>query len=123
LPIADRLSEERINLAIAMSTLYVEICDTGFERYHSIRRCQTSGNIDVELKSREVEIFTWAVAGKTLEDISDITNLSYATVRYHLANARERYGYATNQQAIVRAAIDYQLDPLGPVNITNLEQD
>jgi hypothetical protein len=55
--------------------------------------------------------------------VSRMPPFFYRSVRYHLANARERYGYATNQQAIVRAAIDYQLDPLGPVNITNLEQD
>lgn len=67
----------------------------------------------VTLKPRELEVIRWAAAGKTLPEIATITGLAYRTVRYHLEGARKRYGYATNQQAIVRAAIDYRIDPMG----------
>ena len=67
----------------------------------------------VSLKPRELEVIRWAAAGKTLAEIAMITGLAYRTVRYHLERARKRYGYATTQQTIVRAAIDYQIDPMG----------
>jgi len=67
---------------------------------------------DVTLRPQEIECIRWAVAGKSLQDIADITGLSYRSVRYQIDQARERYGYATNLQTFVRAAVDYGLDPL-----------
>ena len=67
----------------------------------------------VELTREELEVIRWSVAGKTLQEISAITGLGYRTVRYRLDRARNRYGYATLQQTLVRAAKDYELDPLG----------
>lgn len=66
----------------------------------------------VALRPQEIECIRWAVAGKSLQDIADITGYSYRSVRYHIDQARERYGYTTNLQAFVRAAIDYGFDPL-----------
>lgn len=70
----------------------------------------------VALGATQLECIKWAVAGKTIEDIAILTNLNACTVRYHLEQARRRYGYATIQQTLVRAAVDYQLDPLGPAH-------
>ena len=67
----------------------------------------------VELRPLELEVIRWSAAGKTLKETATITGLSYRTVRYHLDQARKRYGYATTQQTLVRAALDYGLDPLG----------
>lgn len=72
------------------------------------------GDSTVALKPMEVECIRWAVAGKSLQDIADILDISYRSVRYQIDQARERYGYATNLQTYVRAAADYGLDPMTP---------
>ncbi len=68
----------------------------------------------IELRPSEIECIRWAVAGKSLQDIADITGISHRGVRYRIDQARERYGYATNLQTYVRAAVDYGLDPMTP---------
>jgi DNA-binding CsgD family transcriptional regulator len=72
------------------------------------------GDGGVILKPMEIECIRWAVAGKSLQDIADILGVSYRSVRYQIDQARERYGYATNLQTYVRAAVDYGLDPILP---------
>ena len=67
----------------------------------------------VELTANEREVLAWAAAGKTLHDIAVITGLKYRTVRFLMKRAQDRYGYATTTQTIVRAALDYDFDPLG----------
>ena len=67
----------------------------------------------VVLGATQLECIKWAVAGKTIEDISVLTGLHYRTVRYHMEQARKRYGYATIRQTLARAACDYGLDPMG----------
>lgn len=81
----------------------------------ALLRADEIGGNDVALRAPELECIRWAVAGKTLQDIAEITGIPYRTVRYHIDQARERYGYATNIQTYIRAAIDYGLDPLAPV--------
>jgi DNA-binding CsgD family transcriptional regulator len=65
-----------------------------------------------DLRPVELECIRWLAAGKSLEDIAELTNLPYRTVRYHLDTARGRYGYSSNMQLVVRVALDYGLDPL-----------
>jgi len=52
----------------------------------------------VSLRPQEIECIRWAVAGKSIQDIADITGLSYRSVRYQIDQARERYGYTSNLQ-------------------------
>ena len=66
----------------------------------------------VVLNPQEIECIRWAVAGKSIQDIADITGLSYRSVRYQIDQARERYGYESNLQTYIRASVDYGLDPL-----------
>ncbi len=66
----------------------------------------------VTLRPQEIECIRWAIAGKSIQDIADITGLSYRSVRYQIDQARERYGYTSNLQTYVRASVDYGLDPL-----------
>ena len=73
-----------------------------------------TGNDILKLTDTELECLRWMAAGKTLHEISEITGMSYPNVRYHLNKAKERSGYATTQQLMVRAALDYDLHPLGP---------
>jgi DNA-binding CsgD family transcriptional regulator len=64
-------------------------------------------------RPNELECIKWAVAGKTLREIAKITGFNYRTVRFYIDTARERYGYSSNIQLYVRAALDYSLEPLG----------
>ena len=86
--------------------------------YHELCRSRSSAGTDgtaepVVLGATQLECIKWAVAGKTIEDISVLTGLHYRTVRYHMEQARKRYGYATMRQTLARAACDYGLNPLG----------
>lgn len=65
----------------------------------------------IELTERELDCLRWLIAGKTLRDTADILGMSYANVRYHVDKAKQRLGYATNRQLMVRAAVDYDLSP------------
>lgn len=67
----------------------------------------------ISLNTKQQTVLRWAAAGKTHQDIADILGMPVRTVRYHIDRARERYGYATAQQTVVRAALDYGFDPLG----------
>lgn len=66
----------------------------------------------VRLNPKQFDCLRWAAAGKGYEDIGDIMGISERTVRYHLDNARERYGFATITQTIVQAAKDHDFDPV-----------
>lgn len=67
-----------------------------------------------ELSARQFECLRWAAAGKSYEDIGDILRISERTVRYHLNNVRDLFGFSTVIQAIVHVAKQYDLDPLDP---------
>jgi DNA-binding CsgD family transcriptional regulator len=60
--------------------------------------------LDVNLSLREEECLIWAARGKTYEDIADITNLSYYSVRSHLDIARHKL-HGTNLTHAVAIAI------------------
>lgn len=87
--------------------------------YHELCRMRSRAPVAdtpaeaVVLGATQLECIKWAVAGKTIEDISVLTGLHYRTVRYHMEQARKRYGYATMRQTLARAACDYDLDPMG----------
>ncbi len=66
----------------------------------------------VELVKVELEVIGWAAAGKSYPDIAVIMDMPYGTVRYHLDQARRRNGFDTVMELIVRAARDYDLNPL-----------
>lgn len=68
----------------------------------------------LELTERELSCLQWLVAGKTLQEVATITEMSYSTVRYHVERAKERAGFATTQQLIAHAAIEYRLSAYGP---------
>lgn len=110
----EEISLERAGLGSSLGSLYSLM--SGLLEPAEVEVVETVESVDapdVVLKPRELEVIRWAAAGKTLEDIAIITGLAYRTVRYHLEQARKRYGYATTQQTIVRAALDYRLDPMG----------
>lgn len=68
----------------------------------------------VALNDRQLECLQWLVAGKSLEEVSMITGLSYSNVRYHVAQAKKHAGFASLQQLLAFAAVEYGLSPMGP---------
>ena len=62
-------------------------------------------------REKEMEALKWAIAGKTLEEISIITSIPVRSIRYYLYKVRDHYGYATVQQTLVRVAKDFGIDP------------
>ena len=68
----------------------------------------------LELTQRQLECLQWVVAGKSLQEVATITEMSYANVRYHLERAKQQAGYSSLQQLMVHAALHYGLSPLGP---------
>ena len=55
------------------------------------------------LTPRELEVLQWVMAGKSSWEIARITNCSEATINFHLANVRQKFGVNTRQQAVVKA--------------------
>jgi DNA-binding CsgD family transcriptional regulator len=66
------------------------------------------------LNERQLECLRWVIAGKSVQEVALITEMSYANVRYHLDRAKQQSGYASLQQLMVHAALEYGLSPLGP---------
>lgn len=107
---SDRLGLRDLYAGIALATCYHQNC----LRLMTPRPKRRSGECgSVVLRRKQLECVKWAVAGKTIEDIAELTGLHRNTVRYHMEQARKRYGYATIRQTLVRAAVDYGLDPMG----------
>lgn len=112
-----------VSIGVASVSSYeVHRQDIEIVRYfaHLYMTLQTSGLEDTgsappeqpELHPKQLECLRWAAAGKAYRDIADIVGISPRTVRFHLDAARTRYGYATITQAIVRAAKEFDFDPL-----------
>ncbi|GAB3385890.1 helix-turn-helix transcriptional regulator [Massilia agri] len=55
------------------------------------------------LTRRELEVLQWVMLGKSSWEVARITNCSEATVNFHLANVRQKFGVNTRQQAVVKA--------------------
>ncbi len=55
------------------------------------------------LTRRELEVLQWVMVGKSSWEIARIINCSEATVNFHLANVRQKFGVNTRQQAVVKA--------------------
>lgn len=57
------------------------------------------------LTARELECLRWAANGKSAWDMSRILGISEATARFHLSNARRKYGVGTLIQAVGHALL------------------
>lgn len=67
-----------------------------------------------ELNQRQLECLQWLVAGKSLEEVAQITGINYDNIRYHLNRAKKQTGLASLQQLLVYAAVEHGLSPMGP---------
>ena len=68
----------------------------------------------ITLSREQQKVLRYVVAGKGIRDISDLTGMSYRTIRFHLEEARKRYGHTNTHQTVFRAALDYAYDPPTP---------
>ena len=66
------------------------------------------------LTRRELEVLQWVAAGKSSWEIARITSCSEATVNFHLANVRQKFGVNTRQQAVVKAIALGLISPEDP---------
>ncbi|MBQ5940167.1 LuxR family transcriptional regulator [Massilia sp. AB1] len=66
------------------------------------------------LTRRELEVLQWVAAGKSSWEIARITTCSEATVNFHLANVRQKFGVNTRQQAVVKAIALGLISPEDP---------
>jgi LuxR family quorum-sensing transcriptional regulator LasR len=57
----------------------------------------------IELTSRELECLQWCAAGKSSWDISHLMNCTEATVNYHFANIRRKFGASSRRMAVIKA--------------------
>ncbi len=57
----------------------------------------------IELTRREEQALAWAARGKTANDTANIMNLSYASVKTYLENARHKLGCANVTHAVAAA--------------------
>ncbi len=55
------------------------------------------------ITKRETEILRWVSEGKSAWTIGEILSISEPTVRFHLANVREKMGTSTTHAALLRA--------------------
>jgi len=61
----------------------------------------TKGEID--LTSRELECLKWCATGKSSWDIAQLMNCTEATVNYHFANIRRKFGASSRRMAVIKA--------------------
>lgn len=58
---------------------------------------------DIEITSRELECLQWCAAGKSSWDIAHLMNCTEATVNYHFANIRRKFGASSRRMAVIKA--------------------
>ncbi len=77
--------------------------------HHTINRIYRTGNENVNLHDlsnltvREIEVLKWVKEGKTNWEISQIMNISYATVKFHLANILKKLDAVNRGHAVAKA--------------------
>lgn len=103
--ISDELMNELVSYSYAYMAKWISLLPEHKKKRYSSER--------LKLSKVELECIRWIAAGKTLEEVATITNMSYSNVRYHLNKARERSPFVTTHQLVVQAAFDYGLSPYG----------
>jgi LuxR family transcriptional regulator, quorum-sensing system regulator LasR len=79
------------------------IRDYAFPSASSFLGSGAPAEIPPRLTRRELEVLSWAMAGKSSWEISKIICCSEATINFHMANVRQKFNVNTRQQAVVKA--------------------
>ena len=58
---------------------------------------------NIEITSRELECLKWCATGKSSWDIARLMDCTEATVNYHFANIRRKFGASSRRMAVVKA--------------------
>lgn len=102
------------DMAAAAQQVFI-VFETIYRRLQTLAPLQSiaMSNVDTQdyLSHREIECLSWLAAGKTLSEAAIILDISERTLRFHIANARNRLGVATTMQAVVAAALLYGFSP------------
>lgn len=85
---------------------------TGGAKEEGARTCPVVSR--PRLTRRELEVLQWVAVGKSSWEIARITDCSEATVNFHLANVRQKFGVNTRQQAVVKAIALGLISPEDP---------
>lgn len=59
--------------------------------------------VEIDLKAKQILCLKWSAEGKTMKDIASIEGMSFATVNFHLNNARKALDAASLAQATALA--------------------
>jgi LuxR family transcriptional regulator, quorum-sensing system regulator BjaR1 len=86
---------------IVRSSLHL-LAHCAFERATELRRAPPQ-KMAGQLSRRELECLRWAAAGKTDHEIGTILAISPRTSRFHIENAKRKFGVATRVQAVTEA--------------------
>ena len=94
---------------------FFAVFESVYRSFHSVEPAHAA-TLDTpesppNLSRREIECLQWLAAGKTLQEAATILDISERTLRFHIANARNRFGVATTMQAVVAAALRYGFNP------------
>jgi len=68
-------------------------------------------NTNTKLTHREVECLKWVMAGKSSWEIAKILRRSEATINFHIANVKRKFGVSTRQQAVVKGIKESIISP------------
>jgi LuxR family quorum-sensing transcriptional regulator LasR len=79
------------------------IRDYAFQSASSFCGAMPPAETPPRLTRRELEVLSWAMAGKSSWEISKIISCSEATINFHMANVRQKFNVNTRQQAVVKA--------------------
>ncbi len=77
--------------------------------HHGFRRI-VAARWNIPLSSREKDVLRWAADGKTISEISEIMEISVATVKFHTRNAADKLGTVNRTATVARAAVMGLLD-------------
>jgi LuxR family quorum-sensing transcriptional regulator LasR len=101
---SDMLPGEKFNGSLMhhMADLSL-VRDYAFESSLKFIQARSPAEPVPHLTKRELEVIKWVMAGKSSWEISRITDCAEATINFHIANIRQKFGVNTRQQALVKA--------------------
>lgn len=95
--------DEEIDFEDIVDELSLHSCEflTSYSRVRSQEKRTTRCEA---LSAREIDCLSWAFLGKTDREIAEITERSYATVRFYMTSAATKLGTVNRAQTLAKAA-------------------
>ena len=105
--VASLVADRRVDIAPYLVVILQGIIPLLYSRLWEIAELQRPE--ETRLTPRQREVLRWLVAGKTLDDIAAIMDISHSTVRFHLSSAREKLGGDTLPQLVALTMRERQI--------------